>query len=391
MSDRAASPVRLSRVLMTADAVGGVWTYALELSRALGAFGIEVVLATMGPRPSVSQRAEAATIRGLRLVESDHRLEWMPDPWEDVERAGDWLLGLEAEHAPDVIHVNGYAHGALPFRAPVVVVAHSCVLSWFRAVKGHPAPAEWSRYHREVQSGLRRANRVVAISRAMLDALESCYGSLPGTAVVHNGRDPARFRPARKEPFVFAAGRIWDEAKNLRALERAADRIGWPVYLAGDDGEPPRSDVAIAAPPSSRRLGRLDLDEVAGWMARASIYAFPAKYEPFGLSVLEAALSGCALVLGDLPSLREVWGDAARFVPSDDTAALAREIEALARDDAARSTLGLRARTRAAEYGVDAMARRYLDLYAELVAEHVLAGGARTGSPLSPRAATKVS
>ncbi len=31
----------------------------------------------------------------------------------------------------------------------------------------------------------------------------------------------------------------------------------------------------------------------------------PARYEPFGLSVLEAALSGCALVLGDIPSLRE--------------------------------------------------------------------------------------
>ena len=53
-------------------------------------------------------------------------------------------------------------------------------------------------------------------------------------------------------------------------------------------------------------------------MAEASIYALPARYEPFGLSALEAALSGCALVLGDIPSLREIWGPAAIYVPADD-------------------------------------------------------------------------
>ena len=52
-------------------------------------------------------------------------------------------------------------------------------------------------------------------------------------------------------------------------------------------------------------------------MGRAAIYALPARYEPFGLSILEAALSGCALVIGDIPSLREIWADAALFVPSD--------------------------------------------------------------------------
>src|SRR5439155_1168938 len=60
--------------------------------------------------------------------------------------------------------------------------------------------------------------------------------------------------------------------------------------------------------------------------AEASIYAWPARYEPFGLSVLEAALSGCALVLGDIPSLRELWEGAAWFVPADDDGALAAAI-----------------------------------------------------------------
>jgi glycogen synthase len=59
----------------------------------------------------------------------------------------------------------------------------------------------------------------------------------------------------------------------------------------------------------------------ADWYARASIYALPARYEPFGLSALEAALSGCALILGDIPSLREVWLEAAPYVSPDDESA----------------------------------------------------------------------
>ncbi len=68
---------------------------------------------------------------------------------------------------------------------------------------------------------------------------------------------------------------------------------------------------------------------MAGWLGRASIFALPARYEPFGLLPLEAALSGCALVLGDIPSLREVWGDAAWFVPPDDRDALTAAIGSL--------------------------------------------------------------
>src|SRR3954462_14350571 len=100
---------RPHRILMTADAVGGVWTYALELSRGLAARGVDVILATMGPRPSSEQRAAVAALGNVTLCESDFRSEWMIDPWADVARAGEWLLKLEREHAPDLIHLNGYA------------------------------------------------------------------------------------------------------------------------------------------------------------------------------------------------------------------------------------------------------------------------------------------
>src|SRR4051812_28547384 len=119
---------------MTADTVGGVWTYALELARALEADAVEVVLATMGAPLSTDQRQEATEIRNLDLVESSYRLPWMEYPWSDVEAAGDWLLQLADRVSPDVVHLNEPVYGALPWPIPSVAVGHSCVLSWWQAV-----------------------------------------------------------------------------------------------------------------------------------------------------------------------------------------------------------------------------------------------------------------
>jgi glycogen(starch) synthase len=128
------------RVLMTADTVGGVWTYAIDLARALGGEGVEVGLATMGAIPSPSQRREAKSIATLQLFESEFRLPWMEQPWEDVEAAGRWLTDLSARLMPDVIHLNEPVYADLPWSLPTVAVGHSCVLSWWQAVLGEKAP-----------------------------------------------------------------------------------------------------------------------------------------------------------------------------------------------------------------------------------------------------------
>ena len=91
------------RVLMTADTVGGVWTYSLELARALAAQGARVVLATLGEAPDDAQRRDAAEVPGLRLVHGAWRLEWMEDPWADVEASGRWLLKLPFSTARELV------------------------------------------------------------------------------------------------------------------------------------------------------------------------------------------------------------------------------------------------------------------------------------------------
>lgn len=352
------------RILMTADTVGGVWTYALELARALVPHGVRVVLASMGARLSDEQRDEAQSLSNLKVFESQFKLEWMQDPWADVEAAGEWLLDLEALFNPDIVHLNGYAHGALNWQSPTLVVAHSCVLSWWKAVKQAPAPAAWDRYGHEVRRGLQAAGIVVAPTRAMMGAILEHYGPLSIVRVIPNGRDPLLFKRAHKERLIFAAGRLWDEAKNLKALDRAAPRLAWPVYVAGDEKHP---DGKVAQTGGVRRLGCLSNRAVAEWLAKASIYALPARYEPFGLSILEAALSECALVLGDIDSLRENWDGAAQFVHPDDPGALGEALEQLMQDTTQRKAFAARARFRALKFTPERMAAGYLAAYAELM------------------------
>lgn len=348
---------------MTADTVGGVWTYALELIRALAPHGVTVALATMGAPLSSARREAAESLTNLSLFESSYKLEWMDDPWEDVAAAGRWLLELEQELRPDLVHLNGYAHAALNWGRPKLVVGHSCVLSWWAAVKGGEVPPEWTRYADEVRAGLAAADAVVAPTRAMLEMLTTHYGSLRQGSVVPNGRDAALFAPREAAPFIAAAGRLWDEAKNLATLAAVAAELEWPVYLAGDATRPGGSEVRFQ---NVNLLGHLPQTALAACFGRASIYALPARYEPFGLSVLEAALSGCTLVLGDIPSLREVWGDAALFVAPDDQEALKRTLERLISRPDLRGELALQARERALEYTPERMAAGYLDVYRSL-------------------------
>ncbi|HEV7298541.1 MAG TPA: glycosyltransferase family 4 protein [Tepidisphaeraceae bacterium] len=352
------------KVLMTTDTVGGVWTYALDLIRALRPHGVEVALATMGAAVSSDQRAQLQRLENATLFESTFALEWMPDPWNDVREAGRWLLELEQTLQPDVIHLNGYAHGALPFEAPIVVVAHSCVLSWWQAVKGEAAPPEWDTYRRAVQEGLRGADAVVAPTAAMLECVHQHYGVLGNEHVIFNGRESAAYAVRTKSSFILSAGRFWDEAKNITALDSVAPHLTWPIYVAGDVGGQHGANGRWTT--NVRSLGRLDAGALAKRMSRAAIYAMPARYEPFGLSILEAAMSGCALVIGDIPSLREVWGDAAVYVPPTDTAQLTDAIRELCVNEGRRATFAARATERAQRYTLSQVGDRYKGLYRQL-------------------------
>ena len=339
-------------VLMTADTVGGVLTFALELVRGLAGRGIRVTLATMGGEPTPDQRAQIDAARPARVETSAFALEWMDDQWRDVDRAGDWLLAVAASTDADVVHLNGYSHAALPWQRPVVVTAHSDVLSWFEAVRGEDAPTSWDEYRRRVTAGLAAADLIAAPTRAMLDTLVYFYRPRCDTLVVPNGRSGPAARSCCKEEFVLAAGRMWDEAKNLTALQQVAPRLPWRTEIVGEGGP----------------IGRVESEDLFDRMRRAAIFASPARYEPFGLGALEAALCGCALVLGDIPSLREVWGEAAVFVPPNDRDLLESALRRLIVDADLRAHAGEAAKARAARYTPERMTDGYVAAYERVLA-----------------------
>jgi glycosyltransferase involved in cell wall biosynthesis len=164
---------------------------------------------------------------------------------------------------------------------------------------------------------------------------------------------PVSYRASEaRERLVVTVGRLWDQAKNAALLARAAGTIDGRVLLVGP------GDV-----PGMSSLGELEERHVFEWLSRAAVFAEPARYEPFGLSALEAALCGCALVLGDIPTLREVWGDAAWFVPVDDPVALAHAINSILADPLRRSRMAADAGSVASLLTPTAMAASYLDTY----------------------------
>jgi glycosyltransferase involved in cell wall biosynthesis len=350
-------------ILMTADAVGGVWTYALSLCGALPQY--RFVLAIMGPSPSPAQRDAARALPNVVLEESGFHLEWMAGAETDLVASRDWLSALARRYSAVLFHCNGYAPATSRVACPTLVVAHSDVLSWWAAVHREPVPPSWHSYRREVIAGLAAADAVVAPTRAVLDDFARHYGLGRRPArVIPNGIDLRRYAPRPTRQVVMAAGRLWDAAKNLALLDEIAAQLPWPVEIAGNTTHPESGSILLAA---ARPLGVLSPGEMAQRLGTAAIFAAPARYEPFGLGILEAAASGCALVLGDIASLRENWNGAAVFVPPDDRPGWRAAIAALIANEHRRENLAAAARQRAQSFSREAMARGYAALCDELL------------------------
>jgi len=405
------------KILLTTDAVGGVWQYTTELARALSSQGVECVVAVLGPAPSADQRAAltlarpvalhgptsfadraggkrrdaavaartreaiadrggpvhgstAATLAAITLVETGLPLDWTCADAAPVLAAGKAIAALAAEHAVDLVHYNMptlAAAGALPI--PSIAVAHGCVSTWWEAAKGTPLGRDY-RWHRALTAdGLRAVDRVVAPSAAYAAIVERHYRLAKPALAVHNGRSPAR-AVAPSTPIADVAitvGRLWDGVKNAALLDRAAARLPIPFLAAGAARGPHGETIRLA---HLRELGHLSAEQLAGHLAKRPIFVSAASFEPFGLAVLEAAQAGCALVLSDIPTFRELWDGAAMFVPLD--GAWCETIEALVHDMPRRAALGEAARVRAARYTPDAVAAQMLALYRDVIASHPL-------------------
>jgi glycosyltransferase involved in cell wall biosynthesis len=306
----------LKRLFVSTDAVGGVWRYSMELCSAWSASGLTTTLAVVGPNPTDAQRREAAAIPRLDLIETGLPLDWTARHAATLEEAAHALAGMAESCGADSVHLHAPAFvGEARWHTPAVAVIHSCLLTWWHAMREAPAPPEFSASIGATAKGLRTAGAVIAPSRAFANAVRSAYRLSRSVAVVHNGRRPMALPDRVRESGVFAAGRLWDDAKNIRMLDSAAAGLAAHVGAAGALAAPGDRPVRLS---HIRHAGVLNEVELASHLAGNSVFAGLSLYEPFGLSVLEAAQSGMALVLADIPVFRELWDGAAIFVDGRD-------------------------------------------------------------------------
>jgi glycosyltransferase involved in cell wall biosynthesis len=359
------------RILMTTDAVGGVWVFSTSLAEALTRDGCDVLLVTLGPAPRRDQ-LEAVTRNGLRVEVTDLALEWMDPEGYDFARARQRLTDIARQFSPDIVHLNSFREGATEWKAPLVLTGHSCVRSWWHACRGGaPDDPRWYPYMEHVRLGLAAADVWVAPSVAFHDTIEALYAPASSGVIVWNGINSAGL-VATKKPYILAAGRLWDEAKNVAALSAITDDVAWPIRIAGT----PQTEInSVALSTALQWLGELPRADLLREMEQAAIFVAPALYEPFGLAVLEAASAGCALILSDIPTFRELWQDAALFVDAGDPASLRSAINRLCHEPRLREQLQRAASLRARRYSLERTVAEYRRLYHDLLQQ----------TPKSPR------
>ena len=365
------------QILLTADTIGGVWTYAQELVTGLVRRDHQVTLVSFGEMPELSQMRWTDGLRGLDFRPTPFRLEWMQDAADDIEASSEYLLNIIREAQPDLLHFSQYCYGSLPVDIPKIITAHSDVVSWWHAVHGSSPPdSEWSRWYREtVTTGLAGADAVIAPTRWMLSQVEEHYGAPTNPAVIYNGRTPQLFNPhAGKDDRVVSIGRIWDEAKQVSLLTQ--HNLGCPVTIAGALESPEQHHPAAkrAYSQSIELKEKLSCSQVRSLLAGASIYAATSRYEPFGLAPLEAALSRCALVANDIATFRELWGQTALYFPANDGEGLRDAVARLRNDPELRRHYSELAYQRARRlFSADAMVDEYLAVYRSLFSQRSMA------------------
>ena len=177
------------------------------------------------------------------------------------------------------------------------------------------------------------------------------------------------------EPYLLSMGSTRphkDLPTLLHAFEQLASvRPNVRLLLVGAEAPGYVAAQLPAAPDSVRErvafTGRVADGELRTLMAGAIAFAFPSRFEGFGLPPLEAMALGAPVVVARAASLPEVVGDAALLVEPGDPDALAAALERILGDPALRERLVLAGLARAAEFTWAATAEATVAAYREVM------------------------
>jgi glycosyltransferase involved in cell wall biosynthesis len=240
----------------------------------------------------------------------------------------------------------------------------------------YSTPEFRKRFAAQARDAAARADMVIAVSEFTRGQVISLLGVEPARVrVVHHGTRALAFpgTPSSREKIILNVGAI-QKRKNIARLVEAFEAVdrAWRLVLIGSSGYGAAEIHArISASPAVDRirvLGYVTPEELAGWYARATIFAFPSLDEGFGMPVLEAMAAGTPVLTATRSALPEVAGDAALLADAEDTGALVHALQRLTEDEDLRarlSRLGVeRAKLFTWEKAVQETWNVYLDLLA---------------------------
>jgi glycosyltransferase involved in cell wall biosynthesis len=311
----------------------------------------QFVLYTPEPLPFVASAPPGSRLR--EVVAGSGRGTW----WEQTH-----LRRAVRSNPPDVFFAGAYT-APLALGVPLAVTIHDVSFAahpeWFR-------PREGARRRLLTRQAARAAEVVFTDSQfSRNEILERL--SVPGerVRVIPPGvtpRPPGRAR----EPLVLFAGSIFNRRRlpaTITAFAAAtATRPEAQLVIAGADRTYPSIDLAALAQAAGvgKRVELRDYvteAELDALYARASVFVFLSEYEGFGLTPLEALSARVPIVVLDTPVAREVYGDAAWYVPRDaDVRVATQAIRTLLEDEAARERFLSAAPAVLARYSWDAAA-----------------------------------
>lgn len=347
------------RILISTSSSGSSYVFSIDLAKSLQEMGVEVFLAVTGVQLNERQKKE---LKPLNYAYAEYKQHWMDDPWFDLLEAGQWLLKIKTKFKPDLVHLNSMTFGTLPWNIPVITVIHSCVLNRYKALHKNQPPRKWEKFKQMARASLRVSDAVIAPTQSMLSAAEAIYGPFKSSQVIPYGRSEYTFRSSVKKNYIFSNGKLNDDAQNLKLILEAAPKIDFPIYIADSQGHMNVKNL----PENVFLIGPLHGKKLCDWLSSASVYVLPAKYEPFGYSFVDAALSKCALIGGNITSLREIWGNAMNYVENKNE--LVTAVNRLMENMDERYLLGQKAYETALEnYTLIKMVRKYYQLYRRLM------------------------
>ncbi|MEU3338582.1 glycogen synthase [Streptomyces sp. NPDC002144] len=304
------------------------------------------------------------------------------------------LEGRELVHSHTWYANLGGHLAKMLYGVPHVMTAHSLepLRPWkAEQLGGGYALSSWAE-----RTAIESADAVIAVSGAMREDILTCYPTLDPAKVhiVHNGIDTTLYRPDhgtdvldrigldRSRPFILFVGRITRQ-KGVPHLLRAVRDIDPAAQVVLCAGAPDTPEIDQEFRDLYQELSRvragvhwipqmLPRPEVIQLLTHAAVFVCPSVYEPLGIVNLEAMACGTPVVASRVGGIPEVVDDGRTgvLVPVDDDfeAALARALDAVIGDPEGAGRMGEAGRVRAVEeFGWDAVARRTVGLYEEIL------------------------